>query len=79
MESTSSRKIFMSQLSSSFGSGGMTLALIEVQFSAFIQHLKEEGIKKKIRTYQESSMQYWSPKMWKGLGSWRKFPGMKII
>lgn len=32
----------MSQINSSFGSGGMTLALNDVQFSALIQHLKDE-------------------------------------
>ena len=33
----------MSQLNSSFGSGGMTLSLTDPQFSSFIQHLKEQG------------------------------------
>ena len=32
----------MSQINSSFGSGGMTLALNDVQFSSLIQHLKDE-------------------------------------
>lgn len=31
----------MSQLNNSFGSGGMSLALNEAQFSQFIQHLKK--------------------------------------
>ena len=33
----------MAQLNGSFGSGGMSLALNEAQFSSFIQHLKDEG------------------------------------
>jgi len=32
----------MSQINSSFGSGGMSLALNEMQFGAFIQHLKTQ-------------------------------------
>ena len=39
-ESTSHWAHFMSQINSSFGSRGMTLALNDVQFSALIQHLK---------------------------------------
>ena len=33
----------MNQINSSFGSGGMSIALNEQQFSSFIQHLKNEG------------------------------------
>ena len=33
----------MSQINNSFGSGGMSLALNDMQFSLFVQFLKNEG------------------------------------
>lgn len=33
----------MAQLNSSFSSGGMSLSFNDVQFSAFLQYLKDEG------------------------------------
>ena len=36
----------MSQINNSFGSGGMSLALNEAQFSQFIQHLKDSPVTK---------------------------------
>lgn len=42
MESTSFKSRFLSQINNSFGSGGMSLALNEAQFSSFIQFLKRE-------------------------------------
>lgn len=35
----------MGQLNSSFSSGGMSLSFNDVQFSSFIQYLKDEGNK----------------------------------
>ncbi len=37
------RSKFMSQINSSYGSGGMSISLNEQQFSSFIQHLKSEA------------------------------------
>ena len=42
MESAAYKCKFMQQLNNSFGSGGMSLALNEAQFSCFIQFLKNE-------------------------------------
>ncbi len=36
----------MTQINSSFGRGGMSIALNEIQFSALIQHLKNESANK---------------------------------
>ena len=44
MESTSFKSKFLGQINNSFGSGGMSLALNEAQFSLFIQFLKKEGL-----------------------------------
>ena len=46
MESASFRSRFLSQLNNSFGSGGMSLAFNEAQFSSFIQFLKQESMGK---------------------------------
>lgn len=43
MESTAFKSRFIAQINNSFGSGGMSLALNEAQFSQFIQFLKREG------------------------------------
>ena len=43
MESTSYKSKFLAQINKSFGSGGMSLALNEVQFSMFIQFLKQDS------------------------------------
>ena len=40
MESTSHKSRFLGQINNSFGSGGMSLAFNEVQFSSFVQFLK---------------------------------------
>ena len=40
MESASCKNKFMSQINSSFGSGGMTLAMNDLQFATFIIHIK---------------------------------------
>lgn len=48
IESTSHRTRFMAQINSSFGSGGMTLALNDVQFSALIQQLKDKQMGKEL-------------------------------
>ncbi|XP_019862513.1 PREDICTED: uncharacterized protein LOC109591165 [Amphimedon queenslandica] len=42
MESAAYKYKFMQQLNNSFGSGGMSLALNEAQFSCFIQFIKNE-------------------------------------
>ena len=42
--STSNKSTFMAQLNSSYGSGGMTLALNKTTFSLFIQFIKNENI-----------------------------------
>ena len=44
MESASFRSRFLSQLNNSFGSGGMSLAFNDAQFSSFIQYLKQESM-----------------------------------
>ena len=44
MESTSFKSRFMANINNSFGSGGMSLALNESQFSSFIQFLKKDGL-----------------------------------
>ena len=43
MESTSYKSRFLAQINNSFGSGGMSLAFNEAQFSMFIQFLKQES------------------------------------
>ena len=45
MESTSYKSKFLAHINNSFGSGGMSLALNEVQFSTFIQFLKQDSVK----------------------------------
>ena len=45
-KSTSYRNRFMAQINSSFGSGGMTLALNDVQVRSLVQHLKDEAMAK---------------------------------
>ena len=40
MESASNKTNFLSQMNSSFGSGGMSLAMKDIQFVGFILHLK---------------------------------------
>ena len=42
MESATCKAKFMTQINNSFGSGGTFLALNEMQFSAFVKHLKLE-------------------------------------
>ena len=44
MELASFRSRFLSQLNNSFGSGGMSLAFNDAQFSSFIQYLKQESM-----------------------------------
>lgn len=44
MESTSFKSKFLGQINNSFGSGGMSLALNEAQFSLLIQFPKKEGL-----------------------------------
>lgn len=44
MESTSFKSKFLAQINNSFGSGGMSLALNETQFSSFIQFIKTDGL-----------------------------------
>jgi hypothetical protein len=41
MESTSFKSKFLAQINNSFGSGGMSLAFNETQFSSFIQYIKK--------------------------------------
>ena len=43
MESTSFKSKFIAQLNNSFGSGGMSLAFNDNQFSLFLQFLKKEA------------------------------------
>ena len=40
MESASNKTKFLSQINSSFGSSGMSLAMNDLQFAGFILHLK---------------------------------------
>jgi len=40
MELASCKNKFMSQINSSFGSGGMSLAMNDLQFAAFLLHIK---------------------------------------
>lgn len=47
MESTSFKSRFLTQINNSFGSGGMSLAFNETQFSSFIQFLKKQHQLKK--------------------------------
>lgn len=47
IESASCKSKFMLQINSSFGSGGMSLALNEVHFAAFIQYLKSQQVASK--------------------------------
>ena len=42
MESTSCKNRFLSQMNSSFGSGGMSLAMNDLQFAGFILQLKSQ-------------------------------------
>ena len=44
MESASFRSRFLSQLNNLFGSGAMSLAFNDAQFSSFIQFLKQENM-----------------------------------
>ena len=43
MDSTSHKALFMTQINNSFGSGALSLALNEVQFSQFVQYLKNSS------------------------------------